>query len=72
MIKGFLNKYFYSFISVKYSRGYGENPAECDICGCRVGWQDYFYMCRNHGDIYYKTWRRFLPKFIWRWCPDVL
>ena len=40
--------------------------AICDICNKPVGWRDYGYMCRECGDVRYKSKWQYLPKFIFR------
>jgi hypothetical protein len=45
----------------------GKRKAVCVFCGKKVTGRDYLYMCKEHGDLYYKItkfWRMLLPKFI--------
>jgi hypothetical protein len=60
-IKGWYCKNFYSI-----QRLLTEFNGVCDICNKPVGFSDYGYMCREHGDIYYKTSWKFYPKFLFR------
>ena len=49
-----------------WSRHLMEFPAVCDICNTPVGWSDYGYMCKKHGDVFYKTFWKYLPKFLFK------
>ena len=49
--------------------------AECIFCGKSVSWNDYYCLCREHGNIYKKIpkiLRLILPKFIiWKYIKRV-
>jgi hypothetical protein len=47
-------------------RRLGEFPAVCDICNKKLNFSDYGYMCKEHAVVYYHTFWRFLPKFMFR------
>lgn len=45
----------------------GKIKAECIFCGKHVSWSDYFCLCKEHGEKYYKIrkiFRTILPKII--------
>ncbi len=63
-LRGFINRNFY-FLPF-WSRRLSEYKAICDICNTPVGFSDYGYMCRQHGEIIYKYNFSILPKFFLR------
>jgi len=63
-IKNLLARHFWNFVP----RYLCEFNGVCDICNKQVGLSDYGYMCRKHGEVYYETKWKYIPKFIFRMC----
>lgn len=68
----FVSRHFYNLpfkkIGTKryFLRSLSRAPGICDICDVKVGFSDYGYMCRKHGDIFYQSNWKYFPKFLYR------